>query len=88
MDIESTSLFFAYRSAGTLYYKVKGGVSFANFVVDSPLLDEFSSEEFGIAGGVGVGYRVGDLGVVELEYQADTSDADLSVFSVNALLEF
>ena len=88
IDVEVTNLFFTYRSAGKLYYKLKGGVSFANFTVNSPLFDEFSDEDAGFAGGLGLGYRVGDLGVVELEYQADTSDADLSVISVNGLLKF
>jgi len=88
VDIEVANLFFTYRSEGKLYYKLKAGLSFANFTVSNPLFEEFSSEDVGLAGGVGLGYRVGDLGVLELEYQADTSDADLSLLSVNALLEF
>lgn len=86
-DIDVANLFFTYRSAGKVYYKVKGGLSYVNFDV-STFDDEFDLDDVSAAFGVGLGYRVGDLGVVELEYSADTGDADLGILGLNALLEF
>ena len=45
-------------------------------------------DDFSVAGGIGIGYHVGDYGVIELEYQTDTADADIGIFALNALLEF
>ncbi len=88
IDVEVANLFFTYRSSGTLYYKVKGGISAADIEVNSALGGTSSASETGLAGGIGLGYRVGDLGVIELEYQVDASDADLGIISLNGLLEF
>lgn len=87
LDVDVANLFFTYRSAGTLYYKLKGGLSYANFDINTFGVDsEF--EDTSATFGVGLGYRIGDLGVVEVEYSADTGDSDLGVIGVNALLEF
>jgi len=88
VDVEVANLFFTYRSPGTLYYKIKGGLSAADVTVSDSLGGRSTASETGLAGGIGLGYRVGDLGVVELEYQADASDADLGILSLNGLLEF
>ena len=86
-DADITNLFFTYRSPGKLYYKVKGGVTYTDFDV-SVLGVDSNFEDVSFGWGAGLGYRVGDLGVVELEYSADTGDADIDVIAVNALLEF
>lgn len=87
LDVDVANLFFTYRSAGTVYYKLKGGLSYASFDVNTFGVDsEF--EDTSASFGVGLGYRIGDLGVVEVEYSADTGDSDLGVIGVNALLEF
>jgi len=87
-DAQVANLFFTYRSPGTLYYKLKGGLSYANVdvrLVDGELLDR---EDVSLAGGVGLGYRISDLGVVEVEYSADSGESDLGILGVNALLQF
>jgi hypothetical protein len=86
-DVDVANIFFTYRSAGTLYYKLKGGLSYADFQFTDSIF-RADTEEVGLAFGIGLGYRVGDLGVVELEYSGDASDADLGILGVNALLEF
>lgn len=87
-DVNVANIFFTYRSAGTLYYKLKGGLSYADFEFNDSVFGTSDFEDVGLAFGVGLGYRVGELGVLELEYSADTTDADLGILAVNALLEF
>jgi len=86
-DVDIANIFFTYRSPGKLYYKLKGGLTYTNF--DINVLDvESDFEDVSFGWGAGLGYRVGDLGVLELEYSADTGDSDIDVIAVNALLEF
>lgn len=87
-EADVANLFFTYRSPGALYYKVKGGLSYASIDVRlvNGTLD--NNEDVSIAGGLGLGYRVGDLGVVEVEYSGDTGDSNLGILGVNALLQF
>lgn len=79
--------FFTYRSAGTLYFKVKAGVSYTDIEVNTLGLTD-SSEDVSLAAGIGLGYHVKDYGVIELEYSQDSGDADLGILGLNALLEF
>lgn len=86
-DPDLVNLFFSYRSAGDLYYKFKLGLSYADIELETPgLTDGF--EDVSLAGGVGLGYRIGDYGTIELEYSADAGDNDLSILGLNALLQF
>ena len=86
-DADILNLFFTYRSAGTLYYKAKGGLTYTDIRIDSPgLVNSF--EDVSFAFGIGLGYHIGDIGVVELEYSLDTGNTDLGMIGVNALLEF
>jgi len=80
--------FFTYRSAGTLYFKVKGGLSYADIEVNSLIAPQSTFEDVSLAAGIGLGVRIKDYGVVELEYSQDSGESDLSVLGVNALLEF
>jgi len=86
-EVDILNLFFTYRSAGKLYYKIKGGLSYSNVDVSFPAVD-FSNEEVALAAGIGLGYHIGDYGVIELEYSQDSGDNDLGVLAVSALLEF
>lgn len=86
-DADVINGFFSYRSAGTLYFKVKAGLSYAHIEVNTPLLTD-TYEDVSLAAGIGLGYRVGDYGVIELEYSQDSSDTDLGILGLNALLEF
>jgi hypothetical protein len=79
--------FFTYRSAGTLYFKVKAGLSYAEIETNTPLSRD-TYEDLSLAAGIGLDYHVGDYGVLELEYSQDSSDTDLGILVLNALLEF
>lgn len=86
-DPDMLNLFFSYRSAGDLYFKLKLGGSYSSIDLNLPGVDG-NNEEFSFAGGLGLGYRIEDYGVVELEYSVDTGSNDLSVLGLNAILEF
>lgn len=86
-DPDLLNLFFTYRSAGDLFYKVKLGLSYSDIEIATPGLND-GTEEVGLAGGIGLGYRVGDYGTVEIDYSLDSSDNDLGVLGLNALLTF
>ena len=86
-DPDILNLFFSYRSAGDLYYKFKVGVSYSDVEITTPGLTT-GNEDVALAGGIGLGYRVGDYGTVELEYSLDSGENDLGVLGLNALLEF
>ena len=81
------SLFFTYRSAGTIYYKVKAGFTYSDVEIANSIFTD-SNEDVALAGGIGIGYHVGDYGVIELEYTADSGENDLGIIGLNALLEF
>jgi hypothetical protein len=86
-DPDMVNLFFTYRSAGDLYYKVKLGLSYSDIEFVTPGFDG-GTEDVALAAGLGIGYHVGDYGSVELEYSTDSGDNDLGVLGLNALLEF
>lgn len=87
-DADIYNIFFTYRSAGTLYFKGKIGAQYSSIDINSPGLINIEADDTSLALGLGLGYRVGDLGVVELEYTKDSGDNDIGVFGLNALLEF
>lgn len=86
-EVDMLNLFFTYRTAGTLYFKAKAGASFSTITLTTPAFDT-DVDDVSLAGGIGLGYRIGDYGVIELEYSDDTGDNDLGVIGLNALLEF
>lgn len=86
-DPDLLNLFFTYRSAGDLYYKLKLGLSYSDIEFETPGFTG-GNEDVALAAGLGLGYRVGDYGSIELEYSADSGDNDLGVLGLNALLEF
>lgn len=86
-DADILNLFFTYRSPGTLYFKAKAGVSYSDIEINAPAFRS-TNEDVALALGLGIGYHVGDYGVIELEYSADSGENDLGVVGLNALLEF
>ena len=86
-EVDIVNLFFTYRSVGTLYFKAKLGASYSDVNVMVPAFST-SNEDVALAGGIGLGYHVGDYGVIEFEYSADTGDNDFGIIGLNALLEF
>lgn len=78
------NLFFTYRSPGTIYWKGKIGLSYTS--LDYTLFSE--QNDTSLALGLGLGYRVEDYGVIELEYSKDSGDNDIGLLGLNALLRF
>lgn len=79
--------FITYRSAGTLYYKLKVGLSYTDLLLTTPAFDN-TFEDVALAAGIGLGYHISDIGAVEIEYSQGSGDSDLGVLGLNALLEF
>ena len=86
-ETDVLNLFFTYRSPGTLYLKAKAGLSYSDVELNS-FGARATNEDVALALGIGIGYHVGDYGVVELEYSADSGENDIGVLGLNALLEF
>ncbi len=89
-DYEASVLnaFFTYRSAGDVYFKLKGGISYVDIDTSFDFLLDNSFEDTSLAVGAGVGYRFADRGMVELEYTQDSGDSDLGILGLNGLLTF
>ncbi|GAA6138424.1 hypothetical protein NBRC116583_21710 [Arenicella sp. 4NH20-0111] len=88
-EAQIVNAFFTYRSAGDLYFKLKGGLSYVDLDIDfGQFVIDRSSEDTSLAGGIGIGYRFGDRGMIELDYYKDSGNVDLGVASLNALLTF
>jgi hypothetical protein len=80
------NLFFTYRSPGTVYWKGKIGLSYTSLDYTLPLISE--QNDTSLALGLGLGYRIEDYGVVELEYSKDSGDNDIGLFGLNAMINF
>ena len=87
-EADIVNAYFTYRSPGDLYYKLKGGLSYVDLNVAPVTLLDRDFEDVSIAVGIGLGYRIGDIGVVEVEYTQDSGDADVGTLGVNGLLQF
>lgn len=87
-DADIYSVFFTYRTAGKLYFKGKVGAQYSSVDINIPGFISTEADDTSLALGLGLGYHVGDLGVVELEYTKDSGDNDIGVVGLNALLEF
>lgn len=87
-EVDIVNAFFTYKSAGDVYLKLKGGISYADINVRVGTFLDTSFEDTSIAGGIGIGYRIGDRGQIELEYSKDAGNSDLGVVGLNGLLKF
>ena len=87
-EADIINAFFNYRSAGQVYFKLKGGLSFVDIdsQIDGQLFDDFEDVSLAIGGGIGL--RVSDAGRIELEYTLDSADANVGQLSLNGLLSF
>jgi len=90
INYEATVLnaFFAYRSAGSLFYKLKGGLSYVDIDVKLGPLTDNSFEDVALAAGIGIGYKFSEAGLVEIEFSQDFGDADLSILGLNGIFTF
>ncbi len=65
---DSTSLFFAYRTPGTVYFKAKAGVTVADRYVSRPSHPRFHDQELDLIWGAGLGVHLGERANLEVEY--------------------
>ena len=90
-DVNVFNAFFTYRSAGSVYYKLKLGLSYSDFSAratpESGFLDD-QSDDVAVAGGIGLGYRFGDFGQIEVDYSGDTGNNAFGSYGVSALVKF
>ncbi|MDG1904780.1 MAG: hypothetical protein P8I38_04065 [Arenicella sp.] len=47
-----------------------------------------AGEEVALAAGIGIGFRIKEYGVIEVEYSQDASELETSILSLNAFLQF
>ncbi len=95
-ESDIVNLFFTYRTAGRVYFKVKAGLSYSDRTINNAplglLTDSgevlFGGEEVALAAGLGFGLRINEYGVIEVEYSQDASDLDTGILGVNAFLQF
>ena len=64
LDADILNAFFAYRSSGQVFFKAKGGVSFIETTTNFDLFEPGTPggvrfDDFSLAGGFGVGVRIG-----------------------------
>lgn len=87
-DADMWSLFFAYRTPGTVYFKGKLGVMQSDVnisVVGEPRVDRTDTS---FSAGLGLGLLLGNNGNLELEYTDDSGDNDLGIFSLGGFVRF
>lgn len=81
-DAESLGIFYTYRSPGQVYFKVKGGLVTNTLQVNSVITSERRDlESTNIALGLGLGVRITDRALIELEYLQEAGSNDLEAGS-------
>ncbi len=81
------ALFFAYRTPGTVYFKAKLGGQYSD--LDYKIGPGSSNvDDFSFAFGAGLGFKIGEVGKIEVEYTGDTGDNDLNIWSLGGILLF
>ena len=79
-DAESLGLYYTYRSAGQVYFKVKGGLAINTLQVNSVTPSQVRDlESTNLALGIGLGVRITDNAHIELEYLQEAGSNDLEV---------
>lgn len=87
-EADIMNAYFTYRSPGVVYYKLKAGISYVDLNVAPVSLLDRDYEDVSFAVGLGIGYRINELGVIEIEYTQDSGSADVGTLGVNALMTF
>jgi opacity protein-like surface antigen len=86
-NYDAWSIFFAYRTPGMVYFKAKLGGTNSDVTYANPGGD-FRTDEFAFAWGAGLGVKLGDRFLAELEYAATAGDNELEFISLGGILEF
>jgi opacity protein-like surface antigen len=86
-DLDVWSIFFAYRTPGMVFFKAKLGGTQSDVTYANPAGDSKTSE-FAFAWGAGLGVKLGDMFLAELEYTVTTGDNELEFISLGGIIEF
>lgn len=86
-DFDAWSIFFAYRTPGMVFFKAKLGGMSSDVTYKNPGGDS-RKDEFAFAWGAGLGVKLGDMFLAELEYSASTGDNELEFISLGGIIEF
>ena len=74
VDVDTQALYLAFRTAGPMYFKVKGG-----YLNEDVSIGSVSASDSGMSYGVGVGFGVG---VAQLELELTIIEQDINFLSV------
>jgi opacity protein-like surface antigen len=86
-NAELTNIFFAYRTAGKVYFKAKlgGQRTKQTFKITG---DSVDNDEVAFAFGVGLGIKLAEWARLEVEYSQDAGENDVGILSLNAMALF
>lgn len=76
VDVDTQALYLAFRTAGPIYFKAKGG-----FLNEEVSIGPISESDSGVSYGIGLGFGIG---VAQLELELTTIEADIVFLSVGA----
>ncbi len=74
VEVDTQALYLAFRTAGPIYFKVKGG-----FVNEKVTIGSISETDTGVSYGIGLGFGIG---IAQLELEVTTIEEDVVFFSV------
>ncbi len=86
-DVETYGLYFAYRTPGTVYFKGRLGGQHSD-VTSKFGSSRASDDDASLAGGAGLGVKLGEWGKIELEWTGDSGDNDLQFISLGGVFQF
>ncbi len=85
------SVFFAYRTAGNIFFKGKLGGTYNDTSANAGGIDS-DGDSVGLGYGAGFGLRFGneerDTALIELEFSGNTGDEDIGLFTLGGSLLF
>ncbi|RLU01289.1 outer membrane beta-barrel protein [Ketobacter sp.] len=81
-EIETSALYFAYRSQGTVFFKVKGGILKEDVTAEA-YGDSADESDTGLSVGAGFGFNLGDVAQIEAEYTIIEEDVGYLSLGLN-----
>lgn len=84
-DVTTNALYFAYRSQGSVFFKVKGGILIED-VSASGYSRSAEDSDTGLSVGAGFGFNMGEVAQLEAEYTV--IEADIGYLSLGLNLRF
>lgn len=87
-DLDAWSVFFAYRTPGMVFFKAKLGGMQSDVTYANVAVGDSKKSEFAFAWGAGLGVKLGDMFLAELEYSVTTGDNELEFISLGGIIEF